>query len=178
MSHCSPATASRCQIIYVPRDPNGWVTRICSWINTTPHVFSAIREKIRVMAIEYMGQVVIFLSGCSSGEDTPPEYLVGGFLQLYGHLLQHVGNVVTAVTADETESIFWDSKGIYAAVEGTLLYALVWSTGAMLSEKDKIEFDVLIRSLCRRSMAFTVEKLGVKINARMACVQVCLQNHK
>ncbi|XP_027721801.1 dynein heavy chain 7, axonemal [Vombatus ursinus] len=137
----SPATVSRCGMIYMEPQMLGWRPLMLSWLNVLPVGISAIQkefimglfDRIIPVAIEFVRKHTKELSPTS---DTN---LVKSLMNLMDCLLDEF--------ADEAKAKVKGDSEVYSLLEGIFLFSLTWSLGASCKEEDRLRFDKIVREL-------------------------------
>ena len=127
----SPATVSRCGMIYLEPDSLGWSPIAKSWLNT-------IKEKLKEENHTYLSALIDwavapalkFVKECSSYVKVQNTSLVNELLKL-----------LTCYLNDE--KIAASKNGIFAAFQ----FAFVWSMGGHLDGPSRVQFDAFMRQL-------------------------------
>uniref|UniRef100_A0A8C4T2P1 Dynein axonemal heavy chain 12 n=1 Tax=Erpetoichthys calabaricus TaxID=27687 RepID=A0A8C4T2P1_ERPCA len=138
LSQASPATVSRCGMIYMEPSQLGWMPIIESWINTLPESFH--REEIRTLLLGLFEWIV------------PPslrflrkQCKVPGLYRLLTKR-QSVSSVAGTGRLVRTSSML---EKILLSLEDsdTFAFSLIWSIGGSCDTDSRIKFDAFLRDL-------------------------------
>ena len=137
----SPATVSRCGMIYMEPESLGWKPFMISWVNTLPlGVSNESKKLLATLFTKFVPSTLDFVkTECKEFITTPPLNLTNSLQRLISCQL------------DE----FIDPKAcedISSSVSGTwmisiFLFSAVWSLGATLDGESRRKFDVFFRKL-------------------------------
>ncbi|XP_072937032.1 dynein axonemal heavy chain 7 [Epargyreus clarus] len=142
----SPATVSRCGMIYMEPKGLGWKCLMESWLNTLPAALHAHnRNLIRTLFNRFMSPLLWLV-----------EYS-GKTKQMY---VTSRSNLVTACMNlfDTFMDDFYDDKyveqisdlDVRAQLEGVFFFSCIWSIGATLEADSRPKFDMLFRGLLEK----------------------------
>ncbi|XP_041972117.1 dynein axonemal heavy chain 7 isoform X2 [Aricia agestis] len=153
----SPATVSRCGMIYMEPKGLGWKVVLESWLNTLPdklHGFN--RNIIRSLFHRFMSPLLWLVE------------LSGLVKQMY--ITSRSNLVVACMTLFDTfMDDFRDEKiveqlsdlDIRAQLEGAFFFSCIWSIGATLDGPSRPKFDLLFRALLEKEFPQKIkEELG------------------
>jgi dynein heavy chain len=134
----SPATVSRCGMVFMEPDQLHWSNVVLSWANTVPETLQGELKKINKMIDLYIPPVLATLrQQCREVLRTSDSMLILEMLRLYDCLLTEL--------ADPIE---WDklsTRETQAQVECQLLFSLCWSVGATTDEEGRERMSKAIR---------------------------------
>ncbi|XP_074071541.1 dynein axonemal heavy chain 7 isoform X2 [Macrotis lagotis] len=137
----SPATVSRCGMIYMEPQMLGWRPLMLSWLNVLPAGINAFQkefitslfDRIIPVAVEFIRKHTKELSPTS---DTN---LVKSLMNLMDCLLDEFEDEAKVKAKSDSE--------VYSVLEGIFLFSLTWSVGASCKEDDRLRFDEIVREL-------------------------------
>ncbi|XP_068620866.1 dynein axonemal heavy chain 7 [Battus philenor] len=142
----SPATVSRCGMIYLEPKGLGWKCLMESWLNTLPPTLHSVnRNLIRNLFNRFMSPLLWLV-----------EYS-GQVKQMYitsrSNLIKSCMNLFDSFMDD-----FYDEKlveqlsdlDVRAQLEGVFFFSCIWSIGATLEGSGRPKFDMLFRGLLEK----------------------------
>ncbi|KAF0873023.1 DYH7 protein, partial [Crocuta crocuta] len=137
----SPATVSRCGMIYMEPHMLGWRPLMLSWINLLPAVISIIQKEFIVGLFDRMIPVSVEFIRKHTKELSPTSdtNLVRSLMNLIDCFMDDFANEVKAKERNDRET--------YSLLEGIFLFSLIWSVGASCNEDDRLKFDKILREL-------------------------------
>ncbi|XP_075991785.1 dynein heavy chain at 36C [Anticarsia gemmatalis] len=153
----SPATVSRCGMIYLEPKGLGWKPLLESWLNTLPPTLHTVnRNVIRNLFNRFLPPLLWLVE------------LSGKTRQMY---ITSRSNLVVACMNlfDTFMDDFYDEKyieqisdlDIRAQLEGVFFFSCIWSIGATLEADGRPKFDVLFRGLLEKEFPEKIiETLG------------------
>ncbi|KAH0950776.1 hypothetical protein HN011_006322 [Eciton burchellii] len=140
----SPATVSRCGMIYMEPESLGWTPLLMSWINTLPPFSEHIIYHLTDMYLRFCPPLLHLIRRCGAKE------------------------IITMQDANLTRSVmhffdcflddFYDEKymaalsdlDIRAQVEGSFFFSCIWAMGGTLMTSYREWFSILFRALLER----------------------------
>eukprot|EP00898_Chlorokybus_atmophyticus_P008353 jgi/Chlat1/8519/Chrsp80S07812 len=139
LAAASPATVSRCGMVYVEPSQIGWKPLVDSWLNTLP---ATLNEKHREQIDKMFDWMVPPCLRCAlrfSRTVVPVQEsaMVQSLCRIYASLLDE--------TAEEVAKM--NENAMAAWVDCLFLFALVWSVGGCLDEPGRVKFNLLVRKL-------------------------------
>ncbi|XP_071822297.1 dynein axonemal heavy chain 7-like isoform X1 [Apostichopus japonicus] len=138
----SPATVSRCGMIYMEPHMLGWQPLMTSWINTLPPgVSDDLKKLIKENFLRLMPPMLDFIrkSGVKELSPTTDTNLVKSLMNLMDSLMDEFH--------DEAAINKMDTREVFSWVEGIFLFSFVWSLGASTNTEARDKFDLLFREL-------------------------------
>ncbi|CAB0039603.1 unnamed protein product [Trichogramma brassicae] len=142
----SPATVSRCGMIYMEPSSLGWEPLLMAWLNTTPEIISAWLKKFMLESL--------FLRFCK------PIFYV---LRRYGlsemcpmsdiNLVQSITYLMDCFLDDYRSEEMTQAPSdldLRAQVEGSFFFSCIWAMGGTLIADDRITFSQLFRGLLEK----------------------------
>ncbi|CAH0689857.1 unnamed protein product [Chilo suppressalis] len=153
----SPATVSRCGMIYMEPKGLGWKCLLESWLNTLPPTLHSVnRNLIRTLFNRFMSPLLWLVE------------LSGKAKQMY--VTSRTNMMVSCMRLfDSFMDDFYDEKyveqisdlDIRAQLEGVFFFSCIWSVGATLEADSRPRFDMMFRGLLEKEFPESViEKLG------------------
>lgn len=142
LEQASPATVSRCGMIYMEPLSLGWRPVLKSWCNTLPQTLDEKNKKVLVDMFER------FIDPCIQ--------LIrkGGLKELVGtsdtNLVKSVMNLLDCLFEkfqDPKKFAYFDPKEVVNWIEGMFLFSLIWSLGGPLNSDSREKLDFFIRKL-------------------------------
>ena len=138
----SPATVSRCGMIYMEPASLGWRPLMLSWFKNWPAILNENHKKIVQDLMErFIDPCLVMLrrSGIKEHSPTSDTNLVKSLMNLMDCQFAE-----TFVNEDAPKP---SEKDLSTWLEGFFFFALVWSVGASVDEKGRELFNKLIRKL-------------------------------
>ncbi|XP_053190892.1 dynein axonemal heavy chain 3 [Scomber japonicus] len=143
LEQASPATVSRCGMIYMEPHQLGWSPLRDSYMNTLPESLSAEHRELIVDLFDWLVQPCLdFIDReCRFVVQTSPIHLAYSLMKLYTCLMDEITASVTS--GDQNMS----SQQITMWLQGLFLFAAVWTLGGTISGDSRKKFDVFYRNL-------------------------------
>ena len=137
----SPATVSRCGMVYVQPSLLGWRPTMISWLNTLPEgITDAHKEHITGM-FDWLCPPCLRIATkmCKQPQPMQEINLVQSLMRLYESLLDEFHDPARIAEMNENLVIVW--------LDSLFLFALIWSLGASVDEEGRKKFDSMLRKL-------------------------------
>ncbi|KAI8923518.1 dynein heavy chain and region D6 of dynein motor-domain-containing protein [Entophlyctis helioformis] len=134
LSTASPATVSRCGMIYMDYKDLGWKPFVESWIVTRDDKQSI--DIIRRLIDKYIAQTLEFRRTCAELVPVPEASAIRSFCRLF----DSVATLENGVNPDEP-----DTHG--RMVELWFLFSVIWALGGSLTEESRHKFDSFLREI-------------------------------
>ncbi|XP_025904004.1 dynein heavy chain 7, axonemal [Nothoprocta perdicaria] len=137
----SPATVSRCGMVYMEPHMLGWRPLLMSWLNVMhPGVTSEHKEFI-VGLFDRMAPLSLeFIRKCTKElSPTSDTNLVRSLMNLMDCMMDEF--------ADEAKIKAMSDHDVYSWLEGIFIFSLIWSIGASCKEDDRLKFDKVLREM-------------------------------
>ncbi|NWI17514.1 DYH7 protein, partial [Crypturellus soui] len=137
----SPATVSRCGMVYMEPHMLGWRPLLLSWLNVLrPGVTSEHKEFI-VGLFDRMAPLSLeFIRKCTKElSPTSDTNLVRSLMNLMDCMMDEF--------ADEAKIKAMSDHDVYSWLEGIFIFSLIWSIGASCKEDDRLKFDKVLREM-------------------------------
>ncbi|KAM7316207.1 hypothetical protein ACRRTK_024887 [Alexandromys fortis] len=137
----SPATVSRCGMIYMEPHMLGWRPLMVSWINTLPQTVSVIQREFIEGLFDRMVPVSVEFIRRHTKELSPTSdtNLVRSLMNLIDCFMDDF--------ADETKQRERNDRETFSLLEGIFLFSLIWSVGASCTDDDRLKFSKILREL-------------------------------
>ncbi|KAG2490029.1 hypothetical protein HYH03_011494 [Edaphochlamys debaryana] len=145
----SPATVSRCGMVYVQPALLGWRPVMLSWLNTLP---AAVTPQIRVQLIALFDWLVppmlrVALKLVRSPQPMPDINLVASLMRMLEcHLDEFRAELPAGLTAAVQLKELTDAQ-VSSLIQGCFLFSLVWSVGGVTDDEGRHKFDAYLRKL-------------------------------
>uniref|UniRef100_A0AAV2K0N3 EF-hand domain-containing protein n=1 Tax=Knipowitschia caucasica TaxID=637954 RepID=A0AAV2K0N3_KNICA len=139
----SPATVSRCGMIYMEPQQLGWRPLMLSWLNTLPPAVSSehktliteLFDRIVPTCLELLRKALKEL--CPSSDTN----LVKSLMNLMDCNMDEFQDQTKIKTLSNEETCSW--------LEGIFIFSLVWSIGASCDDSSRQKFDLVLRELLK-----------------------------
>ncbi|XP_030655837.1 dynein heavy chain 3, axonemal [Nomascus leucogenys] len=146
LEQASPATVSRCGMIYMEPHQLGWKPLKDSYMDTLPS--SLTKEHKELVNDMFMWLVQPCLEfgrlHCKFVVQTSPVHLAFSMMRLYSSLLDEI----RAVEEEEMElGEGLSSQQIFLWLQGLFLFSLVWTVAGTINADSRKKFDVFFRNL-------------------------------
>ncbi|KAG6938965.1 dynein axonemal heavy chain 7, partial [Chelydra serpentina] len=137
----SPATVSRCGMIYMEPHTLGWRPLLVSWLNLMPPGVSSMHKEFIVGLFDRMVPLTVeFIRKCAKElSPTSDTNLVRSLMNLMDCMMDEF--------ADEAKIKAMSERDIFSWLEGIFLFSLIWSVGASCKEDDRLKFDKIVREI-------------------------------
>ncbi|XP_078488802.1 dynein axonemal heavy chain 7 isoform X2 [Ciona intestinalis] len=138
----SPATVSRCGMIYMEPHMLGWRPLLISWLNTLPEgVTEEHKEIIRGFFDRMVIPVTQWLRKGGAKELSPTNNtnLAVSLMRLMEAQMDDFKDSAKIKAMDQREVVAW--------IEGIFLFSYIWSVGATTDTDSRVKFDKLLREI-------------------------------
>ncbi|XP_019505362.1 PREDICTED: dynein heavy chain 3, axonemal [Hipposideros armiger] len=145
LEQASPATVSRCGMIYMESHQLGWKPLKDSYMDTLP---SSLTEKHRELVNDMFMWLVqpsleFIRLQCKFVVQTSPTHLAFSMMRLYSSLLDEIREI-----KDDSESPEGlTSQQVFLWLQGLFLFALVWTVSSTINTDGRRKFDLFFRNL-------------------------------
>uniref|UniRef100_A0A4W6EEI5 Dynein axonemal heavy chain 7 n=1 Tax=Lates calcarifer TaxID=8187 RepID=A0A4W6EEI5_LATCA len=143
LEQASPATVSRCGMIYLEPQQLGWTPFRDSYMNTLPESLSTEHRELIVDLFDWLVQPCLdFIDReCRFVVQTSPIHLAYCLMKLYTCLMDEI----SASGTEGAQSM--SSQQITMWLQGLFLFAIVWTVGGTITGDSRKKFDVFYRNL-------------------------------
>ncbi|XP_052080869.1 dynein axonemal heavy chain 7-like isoform X1 [Mytilus californianus] len=144
----SPATVSRCGMIYMEPQTLGWRPIVKSWLNDLPKSLSEMhRSTVNDMFERFVdaGLQLVRKGGIKELSPTTDTSMVKGLMNLMDCLMDEF--------QDETKIAQMEEREIMSWLESIFFFGFTWSIGASCSDDGRVRFDKLLRELISGGMS-------------------------
>ncbi|XP_040459651.1 dynein heavy chain 7, axonemal [Falco naumanni] len=137
----SPATVSRCGMIYMEPHMLGWRPLMMSWINTMHSGISSVHKEFIIGLFDRMVPLCLEFIRKYTKELSPTSdtNLIRSLMNLMDCMMDEF--------ADEAKVKAMNDHDIFSWLEGIFLFSLIWSVGASCKEDDRLKFDGVVREM-------------------------------
>ena len=144
----SPATVSRCGMVYMEPHSLGWEPLMTSWLATLPpNVTKEQKEHLEELFMWFLDPCLWYLRReCRSPVPTTDIMLAVAVMRLIkSHLDIWIDVPDTPSTAPENK------KGV-EILQGLFMFSLIWGVGATVDESGREKFDIFLKTLIRKEV--------------------------
>ncbi|CAL8240697.1 unnamed protein product [Merluccius merluccius] len=137
----SPATVSRCGMIYMEPHMLGWQPLLESWLSTLPSAVSAMHRDLISGLFHRVLPACLQLVRKATKELSPTSdtNLVRSLMNLMDCMMDEFHDEATIKSMNERDICSW--------LEGTFVFCLVWSAGASCDDLGRVRFDSVVREV-------------------------------
>ncbi|XP_035294723.1 dynein heavy chain 7, axonemal isoform X2 [Cricetulus griseus] len=137
----SPATVSRCGMIYMEPHMLGWRPLMMSWLNTLPQSISVIQKEFIEGLFDRMVPVSVEFIRRHTKELSPTSdtNLVRSLMNLIDCFMDDF--------TDENKQKDRNDRESFSLLEGIFLFSLIWSVGASCTADDRLRFSKILKEL-------------------------------
>ncbi|XP_063786085.1 dynein axonemal heavy chain 3-like [Pseudophryne corroboree] len=178
LEQASPATVSRCGMIYMEAKDLGWEPLTESWLAAKlPAMFTAAeRHTVQVMCKWLLPDCLDFVErNCLFVIQTSPMHLTMSMLKIYECLLSNISSAKSGTeNEDEALDVSEDTSSqtysttskktkdeIRNMIVAYGLFAIIWSVGGVLQFDSKLRFSEYLKKLC--DQVYNNPKSGLQI---------------
>ncbi|XP_075305326.1 dynein axonemal heavy chain 3 [Odontesthes bonariensis] len=143
LEQASPATVSRCGMIYMEPHQLGWSPLRDSYMNTLPKCLGTEHKQLIMDLFDWLVQPCLnFIDReCRFVVHTSPIHLAYSLMKLYTCLMDEISSSETNGTQNMS------SQQITMWLQGLFLFAVVWSLGGTITGDSRKKFNVFYRIL-------------------------------
>uniref|UniRef100_A0A3B4DBH6 Dynein axonemal heavy chain 7 n=1 Tax=Pygocentrus nattereri TaxID=42514 RepID=A0A3B4DBH6_PYGNA len=152
----SPATVSRCGMIYMEPHMLGWRPLMLSWLNTLPSTVSSMHKDLITSLFDRTLPACLQLirKGTKELSPTSDTNLVNSLMNLMDCMMDEF--------REEGQMKGMNERDICSWLEGIFVFSLVWSVGASCVEAGRLKFDGLLREVLTGALSEeTRERHGI-----------------
>ncbi|GLD70629.1 dynein heavy chain 7, axonemal-like protein, partial [Lates japonicus] len=137
----SPATVSRCGMIYMEPHMLGWRPLMLSWLNTLPTTVNATHKDLITALFDRVLPACIQLIRKATKELSPTSdtNLVKSLMNLMDCMMDEFHDEAKMKSMNENDICSW--------LEGIFVFCLVWSVGASCDDSGRTKFDAVVREV-------------------------------
>ncbi|KAH8377909.1 hypothetical protein KR093_007822, partial [Drosophila rubida] len=141
----SPATVSRCGMIYLEPSSLGWEPLVISWKNTLPSSFHSVSKNLISMLIQRFCPLLLFVVRKSLREIAPTSdtNLMVSLMNFFECFIDDF--------RDEKYVANISDLDFRAQVEGIFLFSAIWSLGGSLTAESREKFNLIFRALLEKT---------------------------
>ncbi|KAH0504188.1 Dynein heavy chain 3, axonemal [Microtus ochrogaster] len=146
LEQASPATVSRCGMIYMEAHQLGWKPLKDSYMDTLPSSLTKEHEELVEDMFTWLIQPCLDFNRLHGKfvVQTSPIHLAFSMMRLYSSLFDEIRNI------EDEESEFFEglsSQQIFLWLQGLFLFSLVWTVAGTINAESRKKFDVFFRNL-------------------------------
>lgn len=141
----SPATVSRCGMIYMEPTTLGWTPLLLSWLKTLPEFFNDFQVGlVKGLFLRFVPPLLWLINSPHVKEmcHTSDSNLVKSLMNLFDSWMDDF--------SDENFCKNISDLDVRAQIEGSFFFSAIWSLGATLVAKSRGKFDQLFRALLEK----------------------------
>ncbi|XP_032591888.1 dynein axonemal heavy chain 7 [Drosophila grimshawi] len=137
----SPATVSRCGMIYLEPSSLGWEPLVASWKNTLPPTFHSVSKNLISSLINRFCPLLLFIVRKSLREIAPTSdtNLMVSLMNFFECFIDDY--------RDEKYVANISDLDFRAQTEGIFLFSAIWSLGGSLTAESREKFNLIFRAL-------------------------------
>uniref|UniRef100_A0A1A9WZY9 Dynein heavy chain 7, axonemal n=1 Tax=Glossina brevipalpis TaxID=37001 RepID=A0A1A9WZY9_9MUSC len=142
----SPATVSRCGMIYLEPSSLGWEPLFLSWRNKLPSSFHAVARQLITYLIHRFCPLLLFVIRKSSLVEIAPTS--------DSNLMVSLMNIFDSFTDDFKDEKFVQNLldiDMRAQIEGVFLFSCIWALGGSLDSASRDKFNIVFRGLIEKN---------------------------
>jgi len=142
----SPATVSRCGMVYCDVENVGWRPLMLSWLSTLPSGFDDKSRKRLENLFDWLVPpcLRVVRNNCHSYVPSSDSALVHNLMSIFDSLLNGMDSFDDSKKVEELGVV-----KVVALIEGLFLFSLVWSIGGCVDTDGRKQFDRFLREVCR-----------------------------
>ncbi|GCC38553.1 hypothetical protein chiPu_0017068 [Chiloscyllium punctatum] len=143
LEQASPATVSRCGMIYLEPHQLGWTPLKDSYMDTLPVTVTAEHKELINDMFHWLIQPCLDFTRlhCKFFVQTSPMHLAYTMMRLYSCLMDEIAQ------SGQEDNEEMSSQQITLWLQGLFLFATVWAVGATINGESRKKFDVFFRNL-------------------------------
>jgi dynein heavy chain len=146
----SPATVSRCGMIYLEPNSLGWQPMLDSWMNNLPKVFHATNKQAILQLFHRFCPILLWFvrkGGLHEMAPTSDSNLMKSLMNLFDCFLDDFRT--DAVDKDKDANV--KEVEVRAQIEGVFFFSAVWALGGSLFQESREKFSELFRALMEKN---------------------------
>nr|XP_057937248.1 dynein axonemal heavy chain 7 isoform X2 [Doryrhamphus excisus] len=139
----SPATVSRCGMIYMEPHMLGWHPLMLSWFNVLPSTVTPAHKELIANLFERILPACLELIRKATTELSPTSdsNLVKSLMNLMDCMMEEFHDASIMKRMSDNDVCSW--------LEGIFVFCLAWSVGASCNDAGRIKFDALVREILK-----------------------------
>ncbi|XP_034142716.1 dynein heavy chain 7, axonemal isoform X2 [Esox lucius] len=143
----SPATVSRCGMIYMEPHLLGWRPLMLSWLNTLPSTVGTLHRDLITGLFDRLLPACLQLIRKATKELSPTSdtNLVNSLMNLMDCMMDEF--------REEGKIKGMNDRNVCSWLEGIFVFCLVWSVGASCTESGRVKFDSLVREVLEGALS-------------------------
>uniref|UniRef100_A0AAY4BTU9 EF-hand domain-containing protein n=1 Tax=Denticeps clupeoides TaxID=299321 RepID=A0AAY4BTU9_9TELE len=143
----SPATVSRCGMIYIEPNMLGWRPLMVSWLKTLPPTITSLHKDLITGLFDRVLPACLQLIRRETRELSPTSdtNLVKSLMNLIDCMMDEFWEEVKVKDINEGNIIAW--------LQGIFVFSLVWSVGASCQEEGRLKFNRLVHDILTCSLS-------------------------
>ena len=157
LEQASPATVSRCGMIYMEPSSLGWRPLVISWMNTLPQTLDdKLKKPLNDLFERFVDPTLQLIrkGGIKELVATSDSNLVRSVMALLDCLFEKF--------QDAKKFQYFDVKEVANWIEGMFFFSLTWALGGILNSDSRVKFDDFLRKLMTVGISEEVKnKLGL-----------------
>ncbi|XP_017857964.1 PREDICTED: dynein heavy chain 7, axonemal [Drosophila arizonae] len=141
----SPATVSRCGMIYLEPSSLGWEPLVTSWKNTLPAAFHTVSKQLISALISRFCPLLLFIvrKGLREIAPTSDTNLMVSLMNFFECFIDDF--------RDEKYVANISDLDFRAQTEGIFLFSAIWSIGGSLTSESREKFNIVFRALMEKT---------------------------
>lgn len=159
LEEASPATVSRCGMIYMQPESLGWDPLLVSWLNTLPPFLTNFqRNVVKALFMRFVPPLLWLVNSHHVKEmcHTSNSNLVKSLMNLFDSFMDDF--------YDENFCKNITDLDIRAQIEGSFFFSTIWSLGGTLEAASRDKFDELFRALLEKNFPQRIaDNLGLEM---------------
>uniref|UniRef100_A0A8C3EWU4 Dynein axonemal heavy chain 3 n=1 Tax=Corvus moneduloides TaxID=1196302 RepID=A0A8C3EWU4_CORMO len=155
LEEASPATVSRCGMIYMDPQQLGWKPLKDSYMKTLP---PNLQEEHRALVRDFIFYLNFIHHRCKFIVKTSSIHLSYSLMKLYSSLLDEIKE------SDEEDRESLSNQQITSWLQALFLFALVWTIGGIIDADSRRKFDSFFRNLLNGMNEENPRPKNVKLN--------------
>jgi len=134
----SPATVSRCGMIYMEEDLIGWRPIFLSWLNTIPNLNEENKKLITTLFDWIVPPCLQFVTeNCKEITEIPRLNKINSLINIYDSHLDFLKDEKSKIAPNIVE--IW--------IVSYFLFSCIWSFGGSINEEGRVEYDKYFRDI-------------------------------
>lgn len=142
----SPATVSRCGMIYLEPTSLGWEPLVMSWKNKLPASFHTVAKQLVTALVSRFCPLLLYIVRKSSLVEIAPTS--------DANLMTSLMNIFDCFLDDFKDEKYMQNLSdldMRAQIEGVFLFSCIWSIGGSLNAESRDKFNLVFRALMEKN---------------------------